>query len=154
VAAKRNESAGSPSDEADREIVMTRVVSAPRELVYQAFTDPAHVALWWGPNGFTNTIHEMDVRPGGGTDYPNKIVYLEVVKPERLVYNHGDDGTDVDQYAFHVTVTFGDLGDKTKVTMRSLFPTKEARDQVIREFGALEGGSQTLNLLEEHLKTM
>lgn len=64
------------------------------------WTDPKHIA-WWGPNGFTNTIHEMNVKPGGvwrfimhgpdGTDYPNKILFIEVVKPERLVYTHGSD---------------------------------------------------------------
>ena len=79
---------------AAREIVAARVFDAPRELVFDAWTDPEHVAQWWGPNGFTNTIHEMDVRPGGvwrfvmhgpdGVDYNNKIVYIEVVKPERL----------------------------------------------------------------------
>lgn len=169
MAAKRSD-AGSESDraadnEADREIIVSRVVSAPRELVYQAFTDPQHVGLWWGPDGFTNTTYEMDVRPGGvwrfmmhgpdGKDWPNRIDYLEVVKPARLVYNHGgDDGAEVDPFAFHVTVTFDELGDRTKVTMRSLFPTKEMRDQVIREFGALEGANQTLNHLEEYLKTM
>lgn len=81
---------------ADREIGTTRIFNAPRELVGKAWADPKHVALWWGPNGFTNTISEMSVKPGGtwrfvmhgpdGTDDPNKIVFLEVVKPERLVY--------------------------------------------------------------------
>lgn len=79
-------------DTADREIVISRLIHAPRELVFKVWTDPKHVAHWWGPNGFTNTIHEMDVRPGGvwrfimhgpdGVDYPNKIVYKEVVKPQ------------------------------------------------------------------------
>jgi uncharacterized protein YndB with AHSA1/START domain len=52
---------------ADREIVITRVFDVPRERVFEAFTDPAQVGHWWGPTGFTTTIHEMDVRPGGGT---------------------------------------------------------------------------------------
>ena len=78
---------------ADREIVSARVFDAPRELVWKAWVDPKHVAQWWGPKGFTNTIHEMDVRPGGvwrfamhgpdGTDYKNEIVFIEVVRPER-----------------------------------------------------------------------
>src|SRR3954464_2525826 len=100
------------NDSADREIVAVRVFDAPRELVYKAWTDPEHVAQWWGPNGFTNTIHEMDVRPGGvwrfimhgpdGTDYKNEVEYLEVVKPELLVYLHESTPK------FHVTVTFDD----------------------------------------------
>jgi uncharacterized protein YndB with AHSA1/START domain len=87
-----------PTSTSDREIVATRVFDAPRELVFQMWTDPQHISNWYGPRGFTTTTHEMDVRPGGvwrhvmhgpdGTDYPNEIVYLEVVKPERLVYDH------------------------------------------------------------------
>ena len=79
---------------ADREIVITRVFDAPRELVWEAWTNPEHVVQWWGPRGFTTTIHEMDVRPGGvwhqtmhgpdGADYPNKSIFVEVVKPKGL----------------------------------------------------------------------
>src|SRR3954449_1876611 len=104
------------NDSADREIVAVRVFDAPRELVWKLWTDPHHVAQWWGPNGFTNTIHEMDVRPGGvwrfimhgpdGVDYPNRIVFIEVVEPERLVYSHG--GDEGDPVQFHVTVTFAE----------------------------------------------
>jgi uncharacterized protein YndB with AHSA1/START domain len=77
----------------DREIAMTRVFDAPRELVFKAYTDPALTPQWWGPRGFTTTVDQMDVRPGGvwrfvmhgpdGTDYPNKIVYTETVRSER-----------------------------------------------------------------------
>jgi uncharacterized protein YndB with AHSA1/START domain len=148
---------------ADREIVITRLVDAPRELVWQAWTDPRHVGNWWGPNGFSNTIHSMDVRPGGawvydmhgpdGTTYPNRVAYLEVVKPERLVYNHGSDDPH-DPHSFHVTVTFAAQGGKTLVTMRLLFATAAARDFVVREFKAIEGGNQTLDHLEQYLKSM
>src|SRR5688500_17035285 len=99
----------------DREIVVTREFDAPRELVWEAWTQPQHVAQWWGPRGFTNTIHEMAVKPGGvwrltmhgpdGTDYPNKIVFTEVVKPARLVYEHSDDNPEANTH-FNVTVTF------------------------------------------------
>ena len=146
----------------DREIVTTRVFDAPRELVWKAWTDPYHVAQWWGPRGFTNTIQEMDVRPGGvwrlvmhgpdGTDYPNKIVYIEVVEPERLVYDHGDD--EANGLLFHVTVTFAAQGGKTQVTMRALFDTAAQRDQVVEEFGAIEGANQTLDRLGEYLAKM
>ena len=148
---------------ADREIVTTRVLDAPRELVFEAWTDPKHVVHWWGPNGFTNTIHEMSVKPGGvwrfimhgpdGTDYPNKIVFLEVVKPERLVYDHGWDG-EGNEADFHVTVTFAELGKKTKLTMRALFDTAAQRDKTVEEFGAIDGAKQTLERLAEYLPTM
>ena len=151
------------STTADRELVITRVIDAPRELVFRAWTDPQHVVHWWGPNGFTNTIHEMDVRPGGvwrfimhgpdGVDYANKIVYIEVVRPERLVYAHGSDVED-DPGKFNVTVTFADLGDKTRVTMQMVFASAAVRDQMVKEVGAVEGGNQTLDRLEAYLPRM
>ena len=143
------------------EIVITRVFDAPREMVFQAWTDPAHIGLWWGPRGFRTTIHSMDVRPGGewrfimhgpdGVDYPNKITYLEIVKPERLVYDHGDKG---EPGYFHVTVTFDDQGGKTELTMRSVFPSAAERDEVVRKYRAIEGGNQTLDRLGERLGKM
>ena len=92
-----------PSKTEDREIVLSRLIDAPRELVFNAWTDPKHIGHWWGPRGFSVTTHEMDVRAGGtwrfimhgpeGRDYPNKIIYLEVAKPEGLVYRHsGEEG--------------------------------------------------------------
>src|SRR5262245_59114978 len=90
-----------------RSIVITRVFDAPRELVYKVCTQPEHVVNWWGPRGFTNTMHGMDVRVGGvwrftmhgpdGKDYPNKIEYLEVSPPKKLVFLHGDGG-DTDRF--------------------------------------------------------
>lgn len=141
----------------DREIVITRVFDAPRELVFDAWTDPKAVPLWFGPNGFTMTILEADVRPGGtfrfifhgpdGTDYDNKIVYHEITPPERLTYAHGEGDGPAD---FEVTVTFAVQGKGTKLTLHSLFSSKEARDTKI-EFGAVEGGKQTLDRLAAYL---
>lgn len=143
-------------------IVVTRLVDAPRELVWQAWTEPKHIAQWWGPNGFTNTIQAMEVKPGGvwrfvmhgpdGTDWPNKIVYREVVRPERLVYDHSGEGAN-DPHRFHVTVTFADQGGKTRITMASLFPSLDARNAVLK-FGAVEGGAQTLDRLANYLPTI
>ncbi|WP_420128041.1 SRPBCC family protein [Longimicrobium sp.] len=147
---------------ADREIVLSREYDAPRELVWRAYTDPAHLPVWWGPNGFTNTVHEIDVRAGGrwrftmhgpdGKDWPNRIVYHEVVQPERLVYLHGDD-VDDDPGAFHVTVTLDDVHGRTRVTQRMLFATA-AQKQGVEQFGAVELGKQTLDKLAAHLQTM
>lgn len=137
------------SDLEARSIVGTRVFDAPRELVFDAWTDREHIGNWWGPNGFTTTTYEMDVRPGGtwrfvmhgpdGTDYDNEIVYLEVVRPERIVYTHGP------APIFDVTVTFEEEGRRTRLTMRSVFPSAEARDQVVEDFGAIDGMNQTLD---------
>ncbi len=145
---------------ADREIVTTRDFDAPRELVFAAWTEVKHVSNWWGPNGFTTTTHRMDVRPGGewrfvmhgpdGRDYQNKITYIEVERPERLVYTHGGE-VELEPVDFHTTVTFAEVNGKTRVTMRAVFPSAEERDRVAREYGAIEGGQQTLARLAEHL---
>ncbi len=146
---------------AGREIVVARVIHAPRELVFKAWTEPEHVAQWWGPNGFTNTIHEMDVRPGGvwrfvmhgpdGVDYPNRIVFSEVVKPERLVYTHGEEG---EPGQFHVRVTFAAVGAVTHLTMRLLFRSATERDDVVAKVNAVVGANQTLGRLAEHVAKM
>jgi len=152
----------SKNDTSDREIVITRDFDAPRELVWQAMTDPERVVKWWGPRGFTTTIEEMNVRPGGvwkhvmhgpdGTDYPNMSIFTEVVEPERIVYMHSGGkkgGPDV-QMVF--TWTFDTLENgKTRLTLRQLYPSAEARDTVVREYGAIEGGKQTLARLSEEL---
>ena len=148
-----------PATTSDREIVIRRVFDAPRELVFEAWTDPEQVVQWWGPRGFTTTIQEMDVRPGGvwrfvmhgpnGTNYDNKVVFVEVVKPERLVYDHGP-GDESDSPQFHVTVTFEEEGGRTRLTLRLVFASAAERDSAV-EFGALEGGNQTLERLAEHL---
>jgi len=146
----------------DREIVITRDFDAPRELVWEAMTDPLHVVQWWGPRGFTTTIEEMDVRPGGvwkhvmhgpdGTDYPNRSVFTEIVKPERISYSHGGSRQGAPGIHFEATWTFEALdGGRTRTTIRMLFTTAEDRDKIVKEYGAIEGGKQTLARLAEQL---
>jgi len=116
-----------------------------------------------GPDGFTNTIMEMDVRPGGicrlimhgpnGVDYPNRIMYTEVVEPERLVYMHDSD-IENDPAQFETTITFEAKGNKTLLTMRAVFVSAEELDKVIKEYGAIEGNRQTMKRLEEYLSNM
>jgi uncharacterized protein YndB with AHSA1/START domain len=143
----------------DREIAAVRVFDAPRDLVWKVWTEPEHIAKWWGPRGFTTTTYSMDVRPGGvwrfvmhgpDRDYQNKITYLEVVKPERLVYKHGGE-KEVEPVNFQVTVAFTEQGGKTRVDMRMVFPSAKARGYVIETYGAVEGLNQTLARLEEYL---
>ncbi|HEY0023437.1 MAG TPA: SRPBCC family protein [Longimicrobium sp.] len=146
----------------DRVIVLTRVFDAPRELVFQAYTQPEHLAKWYGPDGFTITTFEHDCRVGGrwrfmmhgpdGKDWPNRIEYREVVRPERLVFDHGSD-VDDDPHQFFVTITFDDEGGKTRLTSRMLMRTREQREASIK-FGAVELGQQTLRRLAEYLETM
>lgn len=156
-----NASTKTASGTADREIVITRVFDAPRDLVFDAWIDPRHVASWYGPKGFSLTTHHMDVRPGGewrfvmhgpdGTDYDNKIVYLEVDKPNRLVYDHSDPGK---PGSFRATVTFAEEGGRTRLTLRTLFSTAAERDEVVTKYHAIEGGNQTLDRFGEHLASL
>jgi uncharacterized protein YndB with AHSA1/START domain len=144
----------------DRQIAATRVFDAPRELVWKTFTDPQHLAQWWGPNGFTLTTYSMEPKPGGvwrfvmhgpdGHDYQNKVTYIEVVEPERLVYRHGGD-KDVEPVSFEVVIDFREQGSKTRMDWRMIFPSAKARDHVIETYGAFEGLKQTLGRLEAYL---
>jgi uncharacterized protein YndB with AHSA1/START domain len=120
---------------------------------------------WWGPRGFSTTIEEMDVRPGGvwkhvmhgpdGVNYPNKSIFKEVVKPERIIYSHGGGRENGPGASFVATWTFDAVETgKTKVTIRMVFPSAPDRNFVVKEFGAIEGGKQTLERLGEHLTKM
>jgi len=139
-----------------RTIVQSRVLDAPRELVFDAWTDPRQVTQWWGPNGFTTTTRSMDVRPGGkwlhvmhgpdGTDYDNEITYIEVARPQRLVYTHAAP-------LFHVTVTFDDDHGRTRLSMRAVFDSAAER-QMVAKTGAIEGGKQHLERLAAFLANM
>jgi uncharacterized protein YndB with AHSA1/START domain len=145
--------ASSSGNTADRAIFATRIFAAPRELVWKLWTEPEHLTKWWGPKGFATTISEIDVKPGGawhfvmrgpdGKNYPNKTVYLEVVKPERIVYDH-------ESYPpFLATANFEAKGEKTKFSMRMVFESAEMRDKTDQTFGTVEGLKQTVGLLEE-----
>jgi len=144
-----------------RSIIATRVLDAPRELVWTAWTKPEHLAQWWGPDGFSTTTSAYDLRPGGvwrfvmhgpdGRDYENRITFDEIVKPERIRYHHGG-GDDVEPVQFRTTVTFENLaGDRTQLTLHAVFPSAAARERVIKQYGADKGAVQTLARLADYL---
>jgi uncharacterized protein YndB with AHSA1/START domain len=147
----------------ERELHFTRTFDAPRELVFQAFTDPNHVAQWWGPRGFTLTTKKMDVKPGGtwrftmhgpdGQDYENLVTYLEVDAPRRLVYKHGGD-KETEPVNFTVTAIFEAVGNKTRMSFQMVFPSGEAREHVVKTYGAIEGAYQTFSRLDQFLSTL
>lgn len=139
-------------------IVMTRTFDAPRALVWEAFTDPKHVARWYGGKYFSNPRCEMDVRVGGtwrhvmrtpeGHDFALEFVYLEVTKPERLVWQHKDHGKATSgPPTSHMTVTLEDLGEKTKWTLVARFNSVAERDIVAKTAFAriITEGSEKLN---------
>jgi uncharacterized protein YndB with AHSA1/START domain len=157
-----NETAQVSLDVAPHKIVTTRVLHAPRALVWRAFTEPAHMVHWWGPQGFTTTVHEMQVRPGGvcrhtmhgpdGRDWPNHMVYTEVVEPEWLAWAHGTEPGG--EPWFHASVRLATQGEGTLLTLTHIFPSGEARDFNIATYGSLQGAKDTLERLAGHLRVM
>ncbi len=138
-----------------RELIVTRILDAPVELVWEVWTNPDHIKNWWGPVGFTNTIQEMDVRPGGewnliihgpdGTDYKNKSIYKEIIKHEKIVLEH------VTAPKFIATITFTAQGKKTLLKWHMLFESAEQFEQVVKTFKADQGLRQNVDKLEKYL---
>src|SRR4051812_38944513 len=147
------------SARADREIVIPRVVDAPPELVFEVFTEVRHLSRWWGPEGFTTTTRSFEFRVMGewdfvmhgpdGTDYQEWITWTEIAPPERITLLHGESRGDPN--AFESVLTFEPDGAATRIEMRTLFPTKEQRDQAVEKYHAIEGGRQTLNNLAAYV---
>lgn len=148
----------------EREMVASRVIDEPTALVFNAWTEPKQVEQWWGPNGFVTTVHEMDVVEGGitrlvmkgpdGVDYSNKLIYADIKSAKRLSYIQSDDSdSDNDASAVGVTVLFEGDEHQTRVTMHVLFKTGEERDRVMRDSDALNGLNQTLERLDNFLKS-
>lgn len=133
----------------ENELMATREYDVPCELVFRAWTNPDLLALWWGPQGFTNTFHECDMRPGGtwrytmhgpdGADYPNHNVFVEIVPSKRVVLDH------LSGHEFRVTATFEEFEGRTKVTFRQLFKKKEEFEQA--KPYCIEGNEQNLDRL-------
>jgi uncharacterized protein YndB with AHSA1/START domain len=155
---------GTPAQSAtaDREIVISRVISGPRELVFEAFTELRHLSRWWGPDGFTTTTRAFEFRADGewdfvmhgpdGTDYQEWISWTDIAPPERIVMLHGEYRDDPN--AFESVLTFAPDGAATRVQMRTVFPTRELRDEAIDKYHAIEGGQQTLSKLAAYVIEM
>ena len=153
---------GSMANE-EQELVLTRVFDAPRELVFKVWTDPKHVAQWWGPKGFTNPFCELDLRPGGailihmrgpdGTVYPMTGIYQEVVRPERLVFTSGAldaDGNPL--FEVLTTVTFTEESGKTKQILKARVIKRTA--QAAPYLAGMEAGwTQSLERLAAYVAT-
>ena len=149
------------SGELDREIVLSRVIDAPRDLVFRAWIEPERMFAWFGPNGFRcDVVEQCEARVGaiwrftmtapGGQVWSSRMRFLEIVPGKRLVYDHGAD-LDDDPARFRMTITFDEQSDgKTVLTLRQFHPSKDRRDTVIG-FGAVELGYQTLAKLAEYV---
>jgi len=141
----------------DCQIVSSRVVAAPIEVVFKAWTDPLHLQKWWGPKGFTNTFKEFDLRPGGkwsfimhGPDkgnYTNECIFIKVKKPQLIAWNR------LSNPIFQVVASFEEIGiDKTKVIFKMLFATADLCNK-IKTF-APEKNEENLDRLEGELRHM
>lgn len=144
----------------DREIVLSRVIDAPRESVFDAWTDPEQLARWFGPKGLTIETHEADIRVSGvwrfdmvgsgGVRYDNRMTFLRIDRPRLIEVDHGQDKDD-DPGKFRMLITFDEQTDgKTVLTLRQMHPTRAAREAGIG-FGAVEFGYQTLAKLADHM---
>jgi uncharacterized protein YndB with AHSA1/START domain len=147
-------------DRDPRSIVGIREFDAPRELVFAAFSDAKHLAQWWGPNGFSITTSRFEFRTGGvwrfvmhgpdSRDYQNRMVFEEIMPPERIVYRHDGAEDDVEPVRFRLTVLFEALaGNRTRLTWRNDFPSAGERDRVIKDYKADQGLVQTMARLAE-----
>jgi len=147
----------------DHELGLTRLFDAPRELVFKVWTDPKHVARWWGPHRFTNPVCELDLRPGGailihmrspdGIVYPMTGVFQEVVPPERLVFTSAaldSDGNPM--FEVLTTVTFAEEGGKTKQILRARVIKKTAQAAPYLA-GMEQGWTQSLERLAAFVST-
>jgi uncharacterized protein YndB with AHSA1/START domain len=149
------------TDTSDREIVVSRVIAAPRERVFEAFTEVRHLSQWWGPEGFTTTtrsfvfavggVWEFTMRGPDGVDYPEWIRWEEIARPERITLLHGE--REGDPNAFTTVLSFTAHGAVTRVELRTVFPTKALRDQAAEKYHAVEGGNQTLAGLDAYVTT-
>jgi uncharacterized protein YndB with AHSA1/START domain len=143
----------------DRELMVSRLIEGPRDVVFEAFTEVQHLSRWWGPDGFTTTTRTFEFSEGGvweftmhgpdGTDYPNWIQWMEIRPPDVIVLRHGEGPDDPEQ--FSSTFIFEERTDGTRVTLRSEFKTKALRDRAAEEYGAIEGANQTLDSLATYV---
>ncbi len=139
----------------DRELIISRRLNAPVELVWEVWTKPEHIVNWWGPDGFTNTINTMDVIPGGewelimqgpdGTDYENRSIFKEIIPYKKIVFEHISDPRIV------ATIDFEDMGEQTLITWHMLFETAEQFIQVVKTHKADEGLKQNIEKLDLYL---
>jgi len=152
----------------DAKIVENKVIyncriDAPLDLVFEAWSNPHHLAQWWGPTGFTITTTSMDFSEGGlwvfvmhgpdGLNYKNRMKFVEIKKPSLILYKHlgNGDAKETEDVHFQGKVAFAKAGMGTILSMEQIFPSKAELERVEREYGAIEGGKQHLGSLARYL---
>jgi uncharacterized protein YndB with AHSA1/START domain len=145
-------------DTKNRELFITRKINAPVELVWEAWTKPEHIAQWWGPDGFTNTITKMEVRKGGvwelvmhgpdGTDYDNRSIFREVVPFKKIVYEH------ISPPHIIATILFEKQGNQTMISWHMVFDSREDFIEVVKTHKADVGLKQNVEKMVLYLERM
>lgn len=145
------------NDTANRALRITRMLSAPVDLVWEVWTNPEHIANWWGPNWFTNTIHTMDLREGGewkltmhgpdGTNYPNRSIFKEIIPFRKIVYEHFNPH-------FITTILFESKGSDTLMDWSMLFDTAEMRETINKAHKADKGLKENVEKLEKYVSKL
>ena len=140
-----------------QELKTIKTINAPIEKMWEVWTNPDHLAKWWGPNGFTNTIHQMDLKKGGewkmtmhgpdGTNFPNRSVFLEIIPQEKIVFEHFNPH-------FITTVRFESVDSGTKIEWSMLFDSTEMYEIVVKAHKADEGQKQNLEKLEKYISDL
>lgn len=140
----------------NREVVVSRLLNAPIEFVWEMWTLPNHIQHWWGPNGFSNTITKMDLIPDGewnlimhgpdGTDYDNESIFTEVVKHKKIAYKH------LSGHEFIAVIQFEDRYDQTYMHWQMLFETKKELERIMGLYDISEGLKQNTDRLEAYIK--
>ena len=138
----------------NKELRMSRTFNAPIQLIWKAWTDPAHIIKWWGPDGFTTTIHIMDLSEGGewkltlhgpdGKNYPNRSIFRKIVLHKEIVLEHYNPH-------FMTTVLFESTGEHTYLDWKLEFDTPEMRETIVRVHKADEGHKQNFERLQLYL---
>lgn len=146
---------GVKNNTADRELIFTRLLDAPVKLVWKIWTNPEHIKLWWGPDGFTNSINKMDLKPNGewdlvmhspdGSNYDIKCVFREVVKHKKIVYEQ------LTQFRYKASIEFESRKDKTLLYWHMLFESKEYLVQASKTYGVNTGFKQNTERLINYL---
>jgi uncharacterized protein YndB with AHSA1/START domain len=140
-----------------RQLSISRTLKAPIALVWEVWTNPEHIAQWWGPNGFTNTIQQMDFKEGGewkltmhgpdGTNYPNRSIFKEIIPHKKIVFEHFNPH-------FITTVVFEPNGEETHMSWTAVFDTEEMLQTVIKAHKADEGMKQNIAKLENYISQL
>lgn len=147
----------------EAELLFVRELDAPRELVFDVWTQSEHLSKWWGPNGFTLTTPPMKAVTGGnwtftmhgpdGRNYPNNINFIEVLRPDSIIYKHTGDG-ETEGVSFEVKIRFETIGTKTRLTMNMIFESAAILQRVAKDYGAIEGAVQHLARLITYTQSL